>query len=333
MPGAALPVNTPLVQLRIGDAPLYGAISLQIEQVAYFAADRFAVTVALGDGPLADTAYFASFGLQTITIAIAVSDAGYVDLFTGQIDNIRLDLLAKTATLSGRDLSARLIDTEISETFANQTASQIATEIAERHGLNPNVTATTTPVGQYYELDHARSALSLHSRNGSEWNLLSALAQLENFILSVTGMTLNFGPLLAGIPSLLTPQNCIGLSLDVATTIPSSTTVKSWNTRNKTVVTQTSGSATGGSATLIRPNLTSSQAGSLAANHLSVLTQHATILRAEIAGELALTPASPILLRHTNTAFDQTYLIDSITRSIDARNGFLETIRAHALAS
>jgi len=327
MPEAALPVNTPQVQLLIGDTPLYGAISLEIEQVAYFAADRFTVTVALGD-----PAYLISLGLQTITIGVAVSAAGYVNVLTGQIDNIRLDLLANTATLAGRDLSARLIDTQVSETFANQTASQIATAIAARHGLTPNVTATTTAVGQYYELDHARSALAANSRTGSEWNMLTTLAQAENFILSVTGTTLNFGPLQAGAPWLLTPQNCIALSLDVAAAIPSCATVKSWNTRNKSVVTQTAGSATGGTATLIRPNLTSSQASNLAANHLSVLKQHATILRAEIAGELALTPARPVLLSGTNTALDQTYIIDAMIRSIDTRNGFVETIRAHALA-
>ncbi len=328
-----MPVSTPQVQLMIGDSSLYGAISLEIEQVAYFAADRFTVTVALGDGLLADTSYFSAFGLQIITIGVAVSNAGYVNLLTGQIDNIRLDLLANTATLAGRDLSARLIDTQTSETYANQTASQIATAIAARHGLTPNVTATTTPVGQYYELDHARSALSMNSRNGTEWNMLSALAQAESFILSVTGTTLNFGPLVAGVPALLTPQNCIALSLDMATTIPSSATVKSWNTRNKAVVTQTSGTATGGSTTLIRPNLTSIQASNLAASHLSFLAHHGTILRAAIPGELALTPASPLLLSGTNTALDQTYVIDAITRSIDTRNGFIETIRAHALAS
>jgi phage protein D len=312
------------VRVLIADAPLAGAIALEVEQVAYFAAGRFVVTVALGNA-----SYFASLGLQTITISVAVSAAGYVDLLTGQIDNIKIDLLENTATLSGRDLSARLIDTQISETFANQTASQIATIIAGRRGLAANVTPTTTPVGQYYELDHARSALSLNSRNGSEWNMLFLLAQAEGFRLSVTGTTLNFGPRPASTPVLLTPGSCMALGLDVATTIPTSATVKSWNTRNKQVVTQTAGTQPGG-ATLIRPNLTSAQAATLAANHLSALQRHATILKATIPGETVLTPASPILLSGTNSALDQTYVIDSIIRSIDMRNGFVETIHAHA---
>jgi phage protein D len=323
-----LPVNQPQVRVLVGDTPLAGAIALEVEQVAYFAAGRFVVTVALGGA-----AYFASLGMQTVTISVAVSAAGFVELLTGQIDNIRIDLLENTATLSGRDLSARLIDTQISETFANQTASKIATLIACRHGLAANVTATTTPVGQYYELDHARSALSLNSRNGSEWNMLSALAQAEGFALSVAGTTLNFGPPPTGIPVLLTPGSCMALALDVATTIPLSATVKSWNTRNKAVVTQTAGADSGGAATLIRPNLTSAQANTLAANHLSALRRHATILMATIPGETVLTPASPILLSGTNSALDQTYVIDAIIRSIDMRNGFVETIHAHAVAS
>ncbi len=323
----ALPVSQPQVRVSIGDAILAGAIALEVEQVAYFAACRFVVTMPLGG----DAAFYASLGLQTITISIAVNPSGYVELLTGQIDNIRIDLAETTATLSGRDLSARLTDTEISETFANQTASQIATTIAARHGLAPNVTATVTPVGQYYELDHARSALALHSRTGTEWNMLSLLAKTENFGLSVTGTTLNFGPVGAGVPVVLAPQSCISLELDIATTIPAATTVKSWNTRNKTVVMQSAGSDSGNSTTLIRPNLTSAQASNLAANHLSVLARHGTILRAKIPGETVLTPASPILLTGTNSSLDQTYAIDAIIRSIDGRNGFAETIHAHAL--
>jgi len=141
---------------------------------------------------------------------------------------------------------------------------------------------------------------------------------------------LNVGPPAARTPVLLTPGSCIALGLDIATTIPSSATVKSWNTRNKAVVTQTAGADSGG-ATLIRPNLTSAQASNLAANHLSSLQRHATILKATIPGETALTPASPLLLSGTNSSLDQTYVIDAIIRSIDTRNGFVETIHAHAV--
>ncbi len=315
----------------IGDTLVFGVVSLEVEQVAYFAADRFVVTLAMGDAGLGNAAYYAALGLQRIAIDAALSAGGFVNLITGQIDNVRIDLLFNTAVLSGRDLSAGLIDSEVAETFANQTSSQIACALAQEHNLTPNVTATTTPVGQYYELDHARSGLAQHSRNGSAWNMLTLLAQLENFAVSVTGATLNFGPAPAGTPVLITPQACIALDFDIATTIPSSTTVKSWNTRKKAVVMQTAGSSGGGSTTLIRPNLTSQQAGNLATNHLAVLSQHAVILKATLPGEMTMKPGMQILLSGTNSRLDQSYVVDAIFRSIESHHGFIETIHARAM--
>jgi phage protein D len=326
-----LQVNQPQVQVSIGGAAIPGAVSVEIEQVAYFAADRFAVVFAMGAAETG-AAYFAALGAQTVVIEAALAPGGFVSLLTGQVDNIRLDMPRNIAILTGRDLSAGLIDTEIAETFANQTASQIAQAIAARHSLTPNVSATSTPVGQYYDLDHARSALGLNSRAGTEWNLLSWLALIEGFVLSVTGTTLNFGPVPPGTPLFLTPLDCMELILDSATAIPATATVKSWNTRSKTIVTQTAGTGQGLSTTLIRPNLTSQQAMNLADNHLAGLAQHGTIMVATMPGELTLVPGATINLSETNSAFDQTYMVDTIRRSIDSARGFTQIVRAHAVS-
>jgi hypothetical protein len=189
------------------------------------------------------------------------------------------------------------------------------------------------PVGQYYELDHARSALGLNSRTGNEWDMLCFLAQAENFILSVTGTTLNFGPAIIGVPAFLTPANCIEMAFDVSTTIPTVVNVKSWNTRNKCIINQTSESKTGNTTVMIRPNLTSSQALMMANYHLSMLAQHTTTLIAKLPGETILSPGSQILLSETNSPFDQLYMIDAIIRSVDAHEGFVESIHAYAVVN
>ncbi len=328
-----MPVNQPRILVLIDGLPVPGATALDIESVAWFSADRFRIEFALGAAPQTSTAFFAGLEAQTITIDVALSGAGFVNLLIGQIDNIRLDLNENIASLCGRDLSAKLIDTEIAETFANQTASQIALTIAARHGLNANVIDTSTPVGQYYELDHARSTLGANARANTEWNLLSWLAQIENFALSVAGTTLNFGPPPLPIPVFFTPRNFMVLTLDTATTIPATATVKSWNTRNKMVNTQTAGSGTGISTTMIRPNLTQAQAETIATNHLAVLARHTTILTGTMPGDLVLAPAAQILLGGTESALDQLYTVDAITRSVDARRGFTQTVRAYALAA
>jgi len=322
----ALPAEQPQLRLSIAGVPVPGAVSLEIESVAYFSASRFRIEFAIGAAAFTTAAYFAALGLQTITIEAALSGFGYATLLTGQIDNIRIDLLSNTAVLSGRDLSARLIDTEISQTFANQTSSQIATTIADRHGLTANVTSTSILVGQYYELDHARSALGVNSRTTTEWNLLVELAKIENFVLSVTGTTLNFGPAVAGQPVFVTPQRFISLSLDVATTIPMSAQVKSWNTRQKAVVSESAGS--GAATTIIRPNLTAAQAQSVAANHLSTLRQHGTLMVGTMPADVTLMPGMELVLTGTNSALDQTYRVSAVSRLLQAKTGFTQTVLA-----
>ena len=251
-------------------------------------------------------------------------------MLVGQIDNIRIDLLDNIATVRGRDLAARLIDTEIAEAFINQTSSQIAETIAARQGLSAQVTETATPVGQYYELDHARYALGVGARASTEWNLLAWLAEMEMFSLSVVGTTLNFGPLLRSAPRFVALSELISLTFDVATTMPKQTFVKSWNSRNKTVVTGVAGIAGATSTTLVRPNLTAAQADALAGAHLATLASHGTILTATMPGDLMLMPNSEIALGGTSSVFDQSYIVDAISRSIDKQRGFVQVVRAHA---
>lgn len=325
-----MPLKQPSLRISIGDALVPGAIAFEIESVAYFAADRFWIRFAMGVAEFTSVAYFVKLGNQTITIDVTLNGFGFTNLLIGQIDNVRIDILANTATLTGRDLSARLIDAESSETFVNHTASQIAEVIASRHQLTANVTVTTTPVGQYYELDHARSTLGVNSRTTTEWNLLSSLAQVENFELSVVGTVLNFGPPVLSMPVFVGPGSFIELTLDIATNLPGGTIVKSWNSRNKAVFSQSEG--TGLTTTIIRPNLTQVQVEQIAAGHLAVLSQHGTVLIGTMPADVAMVPGMQMSLAGTNSDLDQNYIIAKISRMLDARSGFVQTVRAYAIS-
>jgi prophage tail gpP-like protein len=331
MRGVVLAVDQPLVQVIIDGLIIPGAVAVEIESVGYFSADRFVVSFAMGASAVTGADYFAALGMQTVTISVALGAGGFVGLVTGQVDNVRIDLLGNTATLSGRDLSALLIDAEIAETYANQTSSQIAATLAAQYGLTPNVQATATPVGQYYQLDHARSGLSGHARGTTAWNLLTWLAQIEGFALSVTGTVLNFGSPAVAAPVFVTPQACLSLTLDMATSLPGSVTVQSWNTRNKTVNAQSAGSGAGPGTTIIRPNLTDAQAASLAANHLANLAMQTTVLEATMPGDVSLAPGAQMLLAGTGSALDQLYAVEAVTRRIEARTGFTQAVRAYAV--
>jgi phage protein D len=325
-----LPLDQPQLQITIADIAVPGVIFLNVESLGYFNADRFRAGFALGAGDGFGADFFAALGNATITIAVAAA-SGTASLITGEIDHIRIDLRASIATLSGRDLSARMIDAETAETFNNQTASQIAATLAARHGLTANVTATQTPVGQYYELDHTHTALGLNSRITTEWNLLTLLAQLEGFALGVTGTTLNFAPPAPALPVVITPQNMMALEFGIATTIPAAATVKSWNSRNKISVTQSFGMNSG--TTIIRPNLTVSQAQAVAANHVAALARHGTVLTATMPGDVTLMPSATLAVSGTGSSLDQNYIVDTISRSVSAHRGFTQTVRAYAAAA
>lgn len=110
-------------------------------------------------------------------------------LITGNVDQVQFDPVRRVIELTGRDYTSLLIDAKTFDRWTNKTASEIAIILAKRHGLTPVVTATTGAVGKIYEID------KIHDRHGStEWELLTWLASVYDYIAYVQGMTLYFGP-------------------------------------------------------------------------------------------------------------------------------------------
>ncbi len=272
--------------------------------------------------------------------------ADWVSLIQGTVDTVQIDFPAHLARLHGRDLTAALISSPTQETFANRTASEIATILAQRHNLTPQVTATTTLVDRYYELEHDRITLNQFSRASTEWDLLVALAQQEAFEVFVEGTSLYFQParthistpdaILRPAATMNGPANVMELRMERALALAGETTVtvKSWNSRQKQAYVQTvrsPGDGSGGASqnyVVVRPNLLPDQVATLAQNWLAALTQHERVVTALMPGELSLTPRSVIAIEGTGTAFDQMYYVDSIERRVAIRGGFVQHLRA-----
>ncbi len=316
----------------IEGVPVPGAERLELLQCGHFAANRFRVLLAT-NAMQGGAAFYAGLQSGMVTIGIGLGAAAIPCtsdgvILTGQIDNVAVDFGAGQVVLSGRDLSARLIDAEVEQTFSNQTASQIAQSFASDAGLSANVTATKTPVGQYYELAHVRTGLGLHTRHVTRWDLLAALAEIEQFSLSVTGTTLNFGPVAQAAPVLLNfGQDLVSLAIDRALGLMApKVTVKSWNPKLKQVFSKSTGSI--GGVTLVRPNLTQAEVDRLVAARQTELATLAVLVRAAMPGELSLRPDSAILLQGTGTDMDGRYVIRTIERFVDMRDGFTQHFEA-----
>ncbi|HQT66018.1 MAG TPA: hypothetical protein PLC74_00280 [Acetobacteraceae bacterium] len=323
----------------INGLSITGGYFAEIYQSSYLAADRFSIGLVIGADPLLTSDYIANLGAENITIGVSIGTADILTapskpLISGLIDNIDIDFRNNIVVMSGRDLSARLIDLETQENFSNQTSSQIANFFAESCGLQSNITRTTTPVGQYYELTHSSTSLGLHSRRGTAWSFLAWLADQENFQLSVSGNILNFGPV--QIPPTALNLNwgtdLISLTIDRATGLNAPVvTVHSWNTRAKSAVSASVGSGVM-KTVLIRPNLSADRVQKLAKQAQSTQAMHEILVCGEMPGETILTPGMTINLSGTNSSYDRGYNIVELIRRVDLRSGFSQNFKAQAIS-
>ncbi len=267
-------------------------------------------------------------------------------LLTGRVDELDYDPAANTVELSGRDLTALLIDTKTSEHFANQTASQIAQTLAGRHGLTPVVVPTKIKAGEYYQIDHADV-----TQEQSEWELLTRLAAAEDYTVYVRGHELHFEPsnTTAGdYPIVWTPPtatqskqadlNSLKFTRDLTIVKGVSVEVRSWNAKQKKSFTQSWPKAPkavkpGGSESpqvyrYTIAGLTPDQAQKRAQNLYAQIAAHMVKLEAELPGDALLNCNKTVTVQGTGTTFDQVYYPDSVKRSLSVSEGYRMTFSA-----
>ena len=308
-------------------------------------ADTYRVVLSsTAQPPGSNPDYWSTGAFDQIGISIGFEDEAAVQHILGQVDDIEYDLTGRTITLSGRDLSAPFIDTKTAEKFQNQTSSEIAQTLADRHGLGYDVEETDTKAGTYYNIDH-----TLLTQEQSEWDLLIFLAEQEGFDVWVSGNTLYFQP----SPITTNPAYVIEWSEPGDGTVQSNATflklgrsetlakdievhVLSFNQKGQESILGVAKAfgakrARAGKAQLYtfrRPNLTRDQAQQLAQSLLADITRHEMTLNASLPGDNILTTRTMVNLVGTGTAWDQLYYPDSVTRRLSLAEGYRMDVRA-----
>lgn len=337
--GPLIGVRYPRLRIQANGMVMAGAFEAEVANNCHYAADRFQLRLALSADPARGSIWWADQDAIFIDVAVSIGN-DYVNLVHGRVDSIEIDSQNDAVRVTGRDLSADLIEARAQGTFANQTSSDIATVLAGRHQLSADVEATSTPVGRYWQLEHDSLVLDGFARVTTEWDLLVKLAQYEGFTVWVQDATLHFRKAdVHSPPTVLQAAELSGLrmerSLNLAQCVQ--VTVKSWHSRAAQSYAQmaSSGQVIGGGGkarnyVYVAPNLTPDLALRLAQQRLAELTRHERVIVAEMPGELSLAPGRTILLQGSNTAFDRTYRIDSLVRRFDMAHGFTQTLRAHS---
>lgn len=343
--------------MRVNDKRLNAWIKFEVDNNIFYEADSFRVNLAISELPPEFSAYWWSEVEEVFVELFAgfpsdpdnYSEQDLDSLTYGRVDNISYDPIGRVMTLTGRDLTAELIDAKTTETFQNLTSSQIATLLAKRHNLIPVVTETKKLTGKYYQIDNARM-----NQQRSEWDLLTALAGEEQFNVFIKGRELHFAPQAAeGSESyslkLEKPTdengaysfNGMGIVFERALTIARGVTVTVQSVSPKTgqpvKVTYPNKPATlkpGQSKptaqqyTYTFANLTYEKALQKAQQLHSEISKHEVKLRGSMPADNLLSVENLIAVTGTETAYDQSYYPESVTREMSFEGGYVMSVNA-----
>ena len=278
-------------------------------------------------------------------------------VMTAIVDSIVINRFpAGTVTITGRDLTAKLIDAKTANRYGNMTASQAVTQVAELFNLTPEVTRTTTPIGKFQNDQYASMAGSV-----AYWDLVTDWANQEGFDCYVSGTTLYFGPAQAEMDT--SPwifyakddgqgrywSNCksmtltrnANLSKDITVTVisHSSKTGRSIKATASRAGTRVPSSSRNSDASTVdnylfrRPSMTQAQAQNWANAELQAITNFEREFTVSLEGDANLHTRKKVLIQGTGMDFDCSYYIRTISRVWNRTDGFSMTITGKNIPS
>lgn len=191
-------LTTPRARVLCGGKEWHGVVSFHVVSNNFLGADTWSLSLAVGLDAERDLAWWSDQVDMQVSIEVAVDAVGgtpaWKQLITGVLDEYDLDFEAFTVQAQGRDMSARLIDTEIVESFPNSRASELATRFASEHGLKAEVVDSPASAGANYDGQASAMTASSFSQAVSQWDFLAHHAQREGYDLWVEGDTLHYKP-------------------------------------------------------------------------------------------------------------------------------------------
>lgn len=324
-------LRTPGGLVSAGTGPL-AFESFKVTQSRTKSGDTFEVK-----GPLSliNLGYF----LGTTPIPVTITMNG-TQLFTGNADVFGMNFNATEYTITGRDNSAKMVDSTTSEKFLNQQPEAIVQTIAGRHGVQASVDSPGGDAGKEYSSD-----FDAVTHRYSEWTLLQRLADHYGMVCYFTGNTLYFKNFNEQLPSqqiTYSPPTdeqyetgnfmVLEASRNLVLGRPVKVNIHSHNHRKKQIYSATASGGGGSGDPLIYnktiPGITQSQAQTIAQAKLAeVMAHELTIDRLEFPGNEAINARMSFQLSGTNSPLDQSYDANSIDHNFSWKEGYRTGIR------
>ena len=350
-------VNVPRFRVLMNGAPLLGVQDISTTLANAFQIGKFRFTKSFVAGDKFPASWFADTANKTmrVQIDVAVDGQTYAPHFTGDVDSHGWNPISNQLVVVGRDLAALFADQRTFATYRNLTSSEIAQQLADKHGLQASVTPTTTIVGRYYDTDHDQVQSGDFATATNEWDLLCQLGSKEGIIPYVAGNTLYFNR-----PPTNPPVFAVTLTRGASGNVVSNAedlqlerhltqardvvmTVRSWSSKSKAIINATvrvkskkvpaidpnTGAAPLPSNYVVTvPNLSKPQALALAQRLALDISQHERNAIIKAPSFVPLTPQHVIQVSGTETDYDMTYYPQTITQTISVQDGASTSIQA-----
>ncbi|MBM2884108.1 hypothetical protein JFK97_06860 [Chromobacterium phragmitis] len=329
-------------------------VSVDVDSNAFNSADTFTAVLPLSAMPpgMDLQSWWTDQTDITVDVSVGMINRSMTDwqtLITGQVDRVRYSPARFEIHLEGRDFTAGLIDAKTSEKFANHTTSEVATLLAQRHGLKPVVTPTKTSVGGIYKWDHTHV-----SSESTEWDILGYFAGIDGFQVYVSGKELHYEPALdpatadqyvirwrdPGVIPYPVANVCDDIEFERDLTLAKGVVVhvRSWH-KGKVVdasypISRPRGVTPGNSApkrqiyNIVRSGLDHQAALQLAQQLHKQITRHEMKFSCSMPGDNVLMPNTIVRVEGTASGFDQLYYVESVRRSLSFETGYTMTLQA-----
>jgi hypothetical protein len=346
-------INYPRYRVTMNGAAMPGVEHCEIVPALAYQIGTFRIEKAFFPGDPYPFSWWASTKTKDMQIVVQVSVDGntFTTAFTGNVDSHSYDVVSNKITIVGRDLASKLADQRTFSTLPNQTASEMATTIAQQNGLIADVTPTKRIIGRYYDADYAQTQSGDGNSASNLWDLLCKIGSGDGVVPYVFGNTLYFNPQ-ASSPAILSAYfnrdsrggviaNIEGMTLERHLTYARDVvvTVTSWHSKKKasasaTVRTKTK-DVSNTAATdppsrfyVQKPNLTQAQCLALAQQLALDYSQHERSVTVQAASLLLMPPVYIVQISGTGTDYDTTYAPSTTSYAIDFERGATTTINA-----
>jgi hypothetical protein len=354
-PNAPSNSSAPRLRILINGVAISGAIKADIHTANSYRGDRFSATLALYADPAYGLDYWGDDNRKgdLIEIQMGVLPPGALEgnvpwqsMFIGTVDNFSADPAHGTCQIEGRDLSSFLVDARTRETYANLTASQVATKIAASHTFGPNNTAmtadvdtTTTRVGVYYKQDHDHLTGDAFGKTTTEWDLLTKIAKEEGMDLWVSDTTLHLkypqpdttpNPFVvqytsksAGVAYPTANVADLQIRRDLQKARDIRVTVKCWNSKGNKATQYHAGSSSKDAEQFSRNGgaLDPVRAQNTANAWYEEIMRHERKFTVSMPNDLTITAQSIVQLTGPLGSWAQNYRVDEVTRTMSFEGG------------